>query len=66
MEPELYEYENDQKEDYTQDEWYYQNSTKGQDGDLTDFDDMDDGFDMQEEPDWFFGEDNGYEPQNEI
>lgn len=63
MEPDQYEYENAHADSYEQDEWYYQNplsNAKEED---------DEEYDMEEEPDWFFGENNEdgyYEPKNEI
>ncbi len=70
MEPEQYEYENNQGEDYSRDEWYYQNPNtlekEEEDDFLTPFEDEEDEYDMQEEPDWFFGEDRDYEPNKEV
>lgn len=61
MEQELYEYENSQREDYSQDEWYYQNPLNEEEEDGE--------YDMDEEPDWFFGElecdKDNYKPERE-
>lgn len=63
MEPELYDYENDQKEDYSGDEdWYYQPGMPGGPA-LDDEDDLEDDlyFDEMNEYD-----DEGYNPDREI